>query len=182
MNGDEPAKNATVIHPARAAARWRMTREVGSGRAPPRLRRATAADAEAVGSLFLASRAASLPAVANHISDAEARQYLAGVVRNPAYAVWAAEQDGLLLGFVALRDGWLDHLYVRPGWYRHGIGRALLDRAKQASPGGLRVFCFQCNDRARAFYASQGLAAVPGSERGEANPDVEYRWVTSQAA
>jgi GNAT superfamily N-acetyltransferase len=34
--------------------------------------------------------------------------------------------DGDILGFIALRDGWIDHLYVRPEAQGRGAGGALL--------------------------------------------------------
>lgn len=144
-----------------------------------RLRRAESADAEAIGTVFLTSRDEALPDPSPPCTEAEARAYLSGLVVNPRCAVWVAEQGGEVVGFVALRESWVDHLYVRPGWCRRGIGSRLLDRAKRAHPQGLRLFCFKCNHRAQAFYATHGLVAVRssgGSGNPEPEPDVEYRW------
>lgn len=146
-----------------------------------RLRRAEPDDADAIGSVFLAARAENPPNPLLPYTEAEARLYLAGLVVNPRCAVWVADQGGEVVGFVVLRESWVDHLYVRPGWCRRGIGTRLLDRAKRAHPRGLRLFCFKCNRRARAFYATHGLVAVRSSGgvgTPEHEPDVEYRWRT----
>ncbi len=143
------------------------------------LRRACSSDAEDVADMFLAARAENLPHVHPAHTDAETRAYFDGVMANPRYLSWVAEQDGRPIGFLVLRDGWVDHLYVRPGYYRRGIGSRLLERAKRTSPAGLRLFCFQCNAGARKFYERRGLVMVhssDGSDNEEGEPDLEFYW------
>jgi putative acetyltransferase len=80
---------------------------------------------------------------------------------------------------LSLRPGWVDQLYVAPGHQGRGIGRRLLDLAKERSEGGLELWTFQVNDRARRFYERNGFAAVEltdGSGNEEREPDVRYRW------
>lgn len=145
-----------------------------------RVRKARPADADAIGDVFLASRAETSPRPRPALTEAETRAYLAGLIDNPPYAAWVAERDGGIVGFVVLRDGWVDHLYVHPAWYRRGIGTRLLDAARRASPQGLRLFCSHCNHRARAFYAARGLIMVRSSQSAtEGEPDLEYHWTGS---
>jgi hypothetical protein len=33
----------------------------------------------------------------------------------------AAEPDGEVIGFITLREGWIDHLYIDPGRARLGL-------------------------------------------------------------
>ena len=142
------------------------------------IRRATAEDAPAIGSLYLASRADALPGLHNAHTDDEVRAWIAQVLSARA-KVWIAERDGTMLGFIALHDGWVEQLYLAPGCYRQGIGTALLAIAKHHSPNELRLFCFQRNSRARAFYEANGFTAVrfsDGSDDEEREPDVEYLW------
>jgi GNAT superfamily N-acetyltransferase len=97
----------------------------------------------------------------------------------PRDKVWVADRGDTVLGFIALHDGWVEQLYLAPGCYRQGIGTALLAIAKRHSPAGLRLFCFQRNSRARAFYEANGFAAVrfsDGSDNEEQEPDIEYVW------
>lgn len=59
-----------------------------------------------------------------------------------------------------------------------GVGTALLAKARQLSPRELRLYTFQRNNAARAFYehmdsqrSRSGISPAP-----EFEPDVEYRW------
>ena len=143
------------------------------------IRRATAGDAQAIGSLYLASRDDALPGLHNAHTDDEVRGWIARVLL-PRDDVWIAERDGTMLGFIALHDGWVEQLYLAPACYRQGIGTALLAIAKRHNPRELRLFCFQRNSRARAFYEANGFHAVrfsDGSDNEEREPDIEYLWV-----
>lgn len=131
--------------------------------------------------MFLASRRDALPYLPALHTDDETRRWIAGVVF-PAGGMWVAVADGRIVGFAALnaaRDH-LDHLYVLPGWYGRGIGGGLLEKAKELSAGCLRLFTFQRNARARAFYEARGFAVVDlndGSRNEEREPDMLYAWV-----
>jgi putative acetyltransferase len=55
----------------------------------------------------------------------------------------------------------------------------LMARAKAENPGGLRLYCFQVNARARAFYERHGFiveAQRDGSSNEEGAPDILYVW------
>ncbi|HET8996015.1 MAG TPA: GNAT family N-acetyltransferase [Acetobacteraceae bacterium] len=143
------------------------------------IRPAGPADARQVGDVFLAARAEALPRLRPQLSEAETRDYLARLIDQSKHAVWVAERDGHVVGFLALRESWVDHLYVHPDYYRNGIGTRLLDCAKQARPRGLRLYCFHCDQRAQAFYRARGLVAAGfagGAGNAEPQPDVEYQW------
>jgi GNAT superfamily N-acetyltransferase len=141
-------------------------------------RRAVSADAPTIARVYLASRADALPGLRKAHTDAEVRDWIARVLL-PRDIVWVAEFAGAILGFIAIHAGWVEQLYVSPGTYRQGIGTALLAIAKSESPSGLRLFCFQRNSRARAFYEAHGFTAVKfsdGSSNEEQEPDIEYVW------
>jgi GNAT superfamily N-acetyltransferase len=98
--------------------------------------------------------------------------------------VWVAELGGVVVGFVSVAGDHLDHLYLLPGFYGRGIGSLLLDKAKELSPGRLRLWSFQRNDRARVFYEARGFVAIrstDGSQNEEHEPDVLYEWKDSAA-
>lgn len=92
--------------------------------------------------------------------------------------VWVAERGGSLAGVLALEAPWIRHLAVFPGHQRGGIGAALLGKARECSPRALRLYTFQRNEPARAFYERHGFIAVAFgvSPPPESEPDVEYRW------
>ena len=75
-------------------------------------------------------------------------------------------------------------LAVFPEAQHQGIGTLLLRSAREASPDELRLFTFQRNAAARAFYAKLGFSPVAFgiSPAPECEPDVELRWVARHHA
>ncbi len=149
-----------------------------------RLRRATLADAPAVADVYLRSFHATYDFPLAH-TDEEVR----GWVRDrlvPAMETWVAvdatEATGSterVVGFMTIEPGWLEQLYVDPDRLGEGIGRRLLDLAKQREAAGLLLWTFQVNGRARRFYERNGFEVVRfGDETNneERQPDVQYAW------
>ncbi|MGF1553815.1 MAG: GNAT family N-acetyltransferase [Paracoccaceae bacterium] len=92
--------------------------------------------------------------------------------------VRGAFEDERLVGFVAFRPGWVDHLYVLPGHQGAGLGSALLAAAKRDA-ARLDLWTFRRNRAARRFYEARGFVAVAetdGAGNEEREPDVLYRW------
>ncbi|MFF9850598.1 GNAT family N-acetyltransferase [Streptomyces litmocidini] len=146
----------------------------------PRIRRATAADGEAVTAVFLASRTATMPYLPRLYSDEQTRAWIEAVVL-PDTTVWVAElgDPTEIVGFASLDGTVLDHLYLRPDVRRRGIGTALLETVREASPEKLSLHVFQRNTEARAFYERHGFTAGElndGSRNEENEPDVTYHW------
>lgn len=142
------------------------------------LRRAEATDATAIASLFIATCKASLPYLPDLHTDAETHAWVAGVVLRTC-DVRVAEAGGAIIGFMVLAGDSLEHLYVLPGQQRHGIGRALLGQAKALSPRRLRLFVFQKNAVARAFYRANGFVECDfsdGAGNEEHEPDLRCVW------
>jgi ribosomal protein S18 acetylase RimI-like enzyme len=92
--------------------------------------------------------------------------------------VWVAEGNGRPAGFLAMKDEFIDCLYVDPAHWQKGIGKALLDRARSISPGHVWLHTLQINFSARAFYQKNGFVARKFglSPPPESEPDVEYHW------
>ncbi|OXE36943.1 MAG: GNAT family N-acetyltransferase [Phenylobacterium zucineum] len=74
----------------------------------------------------------------------------------PANEVWVAEVDGEVVGYIGFHPGWIDHLYIAPDHQGCGLGPALLDKAL-SDGGARRLWTFQQNLRARAFYEKRGF-------------------------
>ncbi|MEI5033138.1 GNAT family N-acetyltransferase [Streptomyces sp. S1A(2023)] len=165
-----------------------ITESIGAGRPGHqgvRLRPATPNDAEAVTRVFLASRAAAMPYLPRVHSDEDTLAWITHVVLPTSTAVWVAEETaegGELLGFAVLAgDDELDHLYLRPDALRRGIGSRLLAEVRGAAEGALKLYVFQRNAAARAFYERHGFTAVAfddGARNEENEPDVLYRWAS----
>lgn len=141
-----------------------------------RLRAATTADAEAVATVFTRSRRGNLPYLPVLHSEEEDRAFIANIVMVQD-TVWVAEA-GAIVGFIAWREGWVDHLYVDLGWTGRGIGSALLAKAFEARRE-LRLWAFQRNRDAIRFYRRHGFRVIKttdGSRNEEKEPDVLLAW------
>jgi len=143
------------------------------------VRPATGADADAIADVYLASFHATYDFPLAHTDD-QVRAWLRDVVV-PAGNTWVAvdREPGAVVGLMVVAGGDLDQLYVAPDRLGEGIGRQLLDLAKEQSPGGLTLYTFQVNERARRFYERNGFAADwfgDGSANEEGQPDVRYVW------
>ncbi len=98
----------------------------------------------------------------------------------PRHEVWIAEVEGRLVGFAALSDDLLGHLYVHPDGQDRGAGTALFDVVKRERPEGFRLWVFQRNEGARRFYERHGCRLVELTDGGgnmEKEPDALYEWV-----
>jgi GNAT superfamily N-acetyltransferase len=87
--------------------------------------------------------------------------------------------DAEIVGMMVMSGGSLEQLYLRPGWWRQGIGSRFVALAKEHRPDGLELYTFQVNGRARAFYERLRFTAVwlgDGSANEEGQPDVRYEW------
>jgi ribosomal protein S18 acetylase RimI-like enzyme len=142
------------------------------------LRRAFAADADAIADVWLASYGATYGWPPVHSAD-QVRSWIRDVLL-PEREMWVAQADGgLIVGLMALAPGDLDQLYVLPGWTGRGIGSRFVALAKERQPGGLTLFTFQVNAEARRFYERHGFRVVDtndGERNEEHQPDVQYAW------
>jgi GNAT superfamily N-acetyltransferase len=140
------------------------------------IRRAGLEDVNAVAALFRRSFGTLTFLPTLHTPE-EDRAYFGGIVAERE--VWVWEEDGSILGFAALEDDELTHLYVEPDAHGRGIGGALMERVKERRPAGFQLWVFQQNDNARRFYERRGFVLVretDGSDNEERTPDALYAW------
>jgi ribosomal protein S18 acetylase RimI-like enzyme len=142
------------------------------------LRRAIAADADAVGDVWLAAFRATYDFPPAH-PDADVRRWLREeIVPRPETFV-AVGPEGTVVGFMSLAGGDLEHLYVHPDYHGQGIGSRFVQLAKERRPDGLELYTFQVNGRARRFYERRGFVVEHlgnGEGNEERQPDVRYEW------
>ena len=139
---------------------------------------ASAGDAAEIVRLYLGARADALPYLRRVHTDAEVLAWISDVVLKRG-ETWVARLKGDIVGFIVLMGEDLDQLYVLPGHYRRGIGRKLLDLAKTRRPARLRLYTFQRNFGARAFYEAHGFRILEmndGTRNEENEPDICYEW------
>jgi GNAT superfamily N-acetyltransferase len=141
------------------------------------IREARAGDGDAIASVQRTSKQDALPYLPDLHTAEEDRWWVANVLL-PSQTVWVAEVDGEIVGMVSVSEGFVQQLYVLPGYQGLGIGSTLLEKAIELSPNGLELWAFQQNERARGFYERRGFVAVEftdGANNEERTPDVRYR-------
>ena len=141
-------------------------------------RRASAADAAEVATVYIASRRGAeawLPTVG---TDDEIRAFVVDKMV-PERETWVAEDNGRIVAVLVLGTDMVEQLYVAPGEQSRGVGDAMLAHAKHLRPAGLRLWAFQRNAPARRFYEARGFVAIQftdGATNMEREADVLYRW------
>ena len=141
------------------------------------IRRADDNDFEALASIHLASLVQVMPFMPRIHTVEEDRKYFANILASQE--CWVAEIERIVLGFIAFRDSWVNHLYVLPDYQGIGVGSKLLGIAKEVSLPFLQLWTFQANNRARAFYMKHGFVEVEltdGAGNEEGTPDVRLVW------
>lgn len=134
-------------------------------------------DMDAVERVLLASFKWAMPDTPDLHTPAENRTFLCQDLY-PRSTMVGAWRDEELIGYIAFRPGWVDHLYVLSNHAGSGVGSALLAAAKQTNTE-LDLWTFRRNVRARRFYEERGFVAIEetdGSGNEEREPDVHYRW------
>ncbi len=141
------------------------------------IRRLTPADASDIARVHRASFDDRLPWLSGIHTPDEDLAYFRDTVCATC-VLWGGFEGHRLIGFIAFRDGFIDHLYVLPNHQMLGLGTRLLDQAK-AAQSRLRLWTFQRNEGARNFYERNGLIQIDitdGSGNEEREPDVLYEW------
>jgi ribosomal protein S18 acetylase RimI-like enzyme len=107
----------------------------------------------------------------------QARGVFDRIIR-PHCVIWVATLDEHIVAYLAMKETYIDRLYVDPLEWRQGWGTQLVHFAKQVSPRGLELHTHQENVAARALYERHGFRAVKFgySPPPESVPDVEYHW------
>jgi len=140
------------------------------------IRRATADDAQAIG--LIHTRAKDAMTYLPRIPD-DVRPRLGGWFLEKS-AIWVAEEDGVVVGYMGLRGDELSHLYVAPEMQNRGLGTTLLEHAKSLRSERLELWVFQQNEGARRFYERHGFRLVrltDGQDNIERTPDALYEWL-----
>jgi GNAT superfamily N-acetyltransferase len=148
------------------------------GRGQILLRLAVPADASRLARIHRVARAAAMPWLPVLHSSDEALTWMTMSVL-PRQHVCVAVRGDVPIGYIALLEDQVEHLYVDPSAWRSGAGTALLDYAKCRLAGGFRLWTFQRNAMARAFYRNQGLdelRTTDGSGNEEKEPDILLGW------
>jgi ribosomal protein S18 acetylase RimI-like enzyme len=91
------------------------------------------------------------------------------------WQVHIARDGGKVVGFLALKDGKVDQLFIAPDCQGRGIGKKLLDLAKMELPGGFWLTTAALG-RAEKFYRREGLVRGETSRHRFGHEVVRYEW------
>jgi ribosomal protein S18 acetylase RimI-like enzyme len=133
-------------------------------------------DAVTLAYIHTESRITAMPWLAVVHSLQETERWMADVVL-ANQRVRVAFRQGSVVGFTAFTEGWLEQLYIRPGFQRQGVGSSLFQDACALAVGEFRLWVFQRNTAARSFYERHGCRLVKmtdGRENEEREPDALY--------
>lgn len=146
------------------------------------IRDAMIGDVDVVVRILITSRHEFLPYAKSPYSLDEVRRWVRGILI-PSGGVAIAQLDGEDVGVLATSIsegiGWIEQLYVAPGYVGQGIGADLLNHALGHLPRPTRLWTFQENDRAIRFYDRHGFKAIEytnGENNEEKCPDILYEY------
>jgi putative acetyltransferase len=146
--------------------------------AAPKIRRLTTADTHDVARVLGASFGWDM----TQTGDQQLPNQDRAQAEEPLFG--SAEMSGAfvgreLIGCIAWRPSWVDHLFVLPDHTERGIGTALLDGVKAHQPR-IDLWTVENNMYARRFYEARGFVAIDragAAPPDELEPDVLYRWL-----
>jgi GNAT superfamily N-acetyltransferase len=143
------------------------------------LRRARLEDVAALARLYRTTVRESLPFLSRAKTADEDLSFFRDRLFDTT-EIWIAEApiSRALLGYIAFRHGFIEHLFVRPDRQGRGLGLLLLQKAQEEAEE-LSLWTFQQNLAARRFYERNGFVVVmetDGADNEEKTPDVLYRW------
>lgn len=95
--------------------------------------------------------------------------------------IYIAVDNNKVVGIVAFNDYELNQLYIHVDYQGIGLGKRLLDLAKENSKGRLELYTFEVNHKAQRFYENNGFVIIGrGFENEENLDDIKYEWVSSE--
>lgn len=91
-------------------------------------------------------------------------------------ALWGEE----VVGIIAYNESEINQLYIHNDHQGKGIGKSLLQKAKDQSSGRLTLYTFERNKKAQRFYEKNGFKIIGRGHENEENlPDILYEWVAT---
>jgi GNAT superfamily N-acetyltransferase len=141
-------------------------------------RRASPAESDTAANVILAARHTAIPSIPPLAhTDADLRRWFRDTVMVDQEA-WVVEIAGTIVGVMVTTPGWIEQLYVLPGFTSSGCGSALVDHAKVQTDRPLELWTFTSNVDAQRFYLRHGFVEVDRTDgdNEERAPDIRYRW------
>ena len=145
------------------------------------LRPATDEDAPRIAHIHRIARAQAMPWLPIIHTAREDLDYFSDIVL-PKQTVRIALENEEVAGFSAYAEGWLNHLYIHPDFWRKGLGKLLLKDA-QSNNDALQLWTFQDNMAAQDSISLLVFASSKkqtGKTTKKRPPDVRLVWARSE--
>ncbi|WP_260858518.1 GNAT family N-acetyltransferase [Fictibacillus phosphorivorans] len=116
----------------------------------------------------------------NEIHSFESHIYFLKNILIKEFIVELAIVNEKVAGMIAYHQSEISQLYVHNHFQQLGIGKILLQRAKEQSTGRLTLRTFEVNKNAQRFYEKNGFTVIGRGHENEENlPDLLYEWKAS---
>lgn len=116
----------------------------------------------------------------NEIHSFESHIYFLKNILIKEFIVELAIVNEKVAGMIAYHQSEISQLYVHNHFQQLGIGKTLLQRAKEQSTGRLTLRTFEVNKNAQRFYEKNGFTVIGRGHENEENlPDLLYEWKAS---
>lgn len=143
-----------------------------------RLRDSTAADTDVLFEIWRRAVLATHDFVSAADLDTFTRVVRKDYLPNAVFRV-AVDDNDRPQAFMGMSEGNIDSLFVDPALHGQGIGRLLIEYAKQRNPGGLTVDVNEQNEQALGFYRKMGFRVTrrsPVDDTGKPYPLLSLVW------
>ncbi len=92
--------------------------------------------------------------------------------------IFIAIDNKKVVGMIAFNEDEINQLYIHNDYQGKGLGRKLLELAKNNSKGRLTLYTFEVNHKAQRFYENNGFKIIGrGYENEENLEDIKYEWI-----
>jgi ribosomal protein S18 acetylase RimI-like enzyme len=111
------------------------------------------------------------------IHSFESHVYFLNHILPKEFEIAIATVDEKVVGMIAYNESEISQLYIHTGYQHSGIGKKLLEKAKEQSTGRLTLHTFEVNKIAQRFYEKNGFEIIGRGHENEENlPDIQYEW------
>lgn len=98
----------------------------------------------------------------------------------PSAEVYTALSGGEIVGFIGLNEGHIEGIFVDGGHRSEGIGKSMIDFAKELYPK-LSLCVYEKNARAADFYKREGFLPVrKKTDISTGETEILMRWETKR--
>ncbi len=93
------------------------------------------------------------------------------------FQIEIATVDEKVVGLIAYNETQISQLYIHTRYQGIGIGKKLLEKAKEKSTGRITLYTFEVNEKAQRFYEKNGFHIIGRGHENEENlADILYEW------